>query len=104
MKFTTDEINTLIYSLKWYTLANHNGRSYPTQALSHPHNLASLTGPGGELFMIEIDDLLKMLQDPVKYNNFSCFSDIIHMRALEDLPLYIHDYPEIVAWRLKIAE
>jgi len=104
MKFTDDEVAALVYSLKWHTPANKNGCSYPTRALSHPHNLTRLNAPDGEICMIKIIDLLRILRDPFIINDFSHFYHIIHAIPLEQMPLYLQDYPEIATWRLKIAK
>lgn len=77
------------------------------------HRLRTLIEISGEMTPIECDTLLQIvLWEPHRDSHFirsldrkfTILFELIHMRLLEDVPLFINSYPDVAKWRLELGK
>jgi len=76
------------------------------------HRMHTLINISGELTLIECDTLIRIvLWEPQRdysfvsnlEHRFKVLFELLHMRVLEDVPLFINSYPDVAKWRLEIG-
>jgi hypothetical protein len=86
--------------------------NYPINDPNH-HRMCTLINISGELIPIECDTLIQIVlwEPPKDYSfvstlghTFKVLFELIHMRVLEDIPLFINSYPDVAKWRLEIGK
>lgn len=77
------------------------------------HKMRTLINISGELTPIDCDTLLQIvLWEPHRDSHFirsldrrfSILFELIHIRHLEDIPLFINSYPNVAMWRLELGK
>jgi hypothetical protein len=77
------------------------------------HKMRTLINISGEMTPIECDTLLQIvLWEPHRDSHFirsldrkfTILFELIHLRLLEDVPLFINSYPDIAKWRLELGK